>query len=149
MAEASTDQRNRYPLPTYNFRVSIGSAMIGCSEVSGLSVGYETTTYRHGLSAWEGEELIRFNRPKFAPITIKKGMVIGMKALLDWLNGDPEPQPMEISLCDAEGLPAITWRIAKAVPVKLDAPTLSASANEAAIETLEVMVSGMRLEHDG
>jgi phage tail-like protein len=72
-----------------------------------------------------------------------------MTALLDWLNGDPEPQPMEISLCDADGLPAIIWRIAKAVPVKLEAPTLSASANEAAIETLEVMVAGMRLEHVG
>jgi hypothetical protein len=35
------------------------------------------------------------------------------------------------------------------VPVKLEAPTLSASANEAAIETLEVMVAGMRLEHVG
>jgi phage tail-like protein len=56
---------------------------------------------------------------------------------------------MEVSLCDVEGLPAIAWRIAMAVPVKLEAPTLSASANEAAIETLEIMVSGMRLEHVG
>lgn len=149
MAEASTDQRNRYPLPTYSFRVSIGSALISCSEISGLSIGYETTTYRHGLSAWEGEQLIRFNRPKFVPITIKKGMVIGMTVLLNWLNGDAEPRPMEVSLCDAEGVPAIAWRIAMAVPVKLEAPTLSASANEAAIETLEIMVSGMRLEHVG
>lgn len=149
MAEASTDQRNRYPLPTYSFRVSIGSALISCSEISGLSIGYETTTYRHGLSAWEGEQLIRFNRPKFVPITIKKGMVIGRTVLLDWLNGDAEPRPMEVSLCDAEGVPAITWRIAMAVPVKLEAPTLSASANETAIETLEIMVSGMRLEHVG
>jgi phage tail-like protein len=129
--------------------VSIGSALISCSEISGLSIGYETTTYRHGLSAWEGEQLIRFNRPKFVPITIKKGMVIGMTVLLNWLNGDAEPRPMEVSLCDVEGLPAIAWRIAMAVPVKLEAPTLSASANEAAIETLEIMVSGMRLEHVG
>ena len=76
-------------------------------------------------------------------------MMIGATSLLDWLNGSGEPQPMEVSLCDAAGLPAITWRIAKAVAVKLDAPPLNASSGEMAIESLQIMAAGIRLHHVG
>jgi phage tail-like protein len=149
MAEQPSAQRRTYPLPAYNFRVTIGDAVIGCSEVSGLSVGGETVTYRHGLSAWEGEEIIRLTLPKYIPITLKKGIMIGGTSLLDWLNAPAEPRRMEISLCDTTGTPAVRWQIAKAVPVKLDGPSLSAGSNEVAIETLEIMAAGIQLQHVG
>jgi phage tail-like protein len=149
MAELPAAQRARYPLPAYSFRVTVDGAAIACSEVTGLAVTRETVGYRHGLSAWEGEELVRFDPGKFTPVTLKKGVVIGVTALLDWLNGSADPKAMEVSLCDAAGVPAVTWRIAKAVPVKLDGPTLAAAGGEAAIETLQVMVAGVSLEHVG
>ena len=34
-----------YPLPVYNYRVSIGSLTLGVSEISGLSVAYEPVIY--------------------------------------------------------------------------------------------------------
>jgi phage tail-like protein len=149
MAQSAAQQRRLHPLPAYSFRVGVGAAVIGCSEVSGLKVGQETTTYRHGLSAFEGEEILRFAPARYILLTLKKGVVIGTTALLDWLNAPPAPRPMEISLCDASGVPAVTWRIAKALPVRLEAPSFSAASNEAAIETLEVMAAGIRLEHLG
>jgi phage tail-like protein len=147
MAELPEAQRRSYPLPSYNFRVTIDGAVISCSEVSGLSREYGTVIYRHGLSFLEGEELVRFSPSKFSQITLKKGVVIGTTSLLDWLNAPAEPRAMQISLCDAAGVPAVTWHIGKAVPVKLEAPTLSAGSNEVAIETLAVMASNIRLEH--
>jgi len=149
MAELPAAQRARYPLPSYSFRVAVGGAVIACSEVTGLSVARETVAYRHGLSTWEGEELVRFDPGKYSPVTLKKGIVIGATALLDWLQAPADPRPMEVSLCDAAGVPAVTWRIAKAVPVKLDGPALSAASGEAAIETLQVMAAGVSLEHAG
>src|SRR4051812_25277146 len=83
MAELPEAQRRSYPLPSYNFRVTIDGAVIGCSEVSGLSREYGTVTYRHGLSFLEGEELVRFSLSKFSQITLKKGVVIGTTSLLD------------------------------------------------------------------
>ena len=41
----------------------------------------------------------------------------------------------------------VTWQIKKALFVKLEAPALQASGNEAAIETLTLMVSGISVEH--
>jgi phage tail-like protein len=149
MAELPAAQRTRYPLPSYGFRVTVDGVSIACSEVTGLSIARETVAYRHGLSAWEGEELVRFDPGKYAPITLKKGVVIGATALLDWLNAEADPRPMEISLCDASGVPAVVWHIAKAVPVKLDAPTFAAASGEAAIEALQVMAAGVSLAHVG
>jgi phage tail-like protein len=149
MAEMPAAQRRSYPLSTYNFRVRVGTDTISFAEVNGLALEHETVTYRHGLSVWEGEVLTRFSLSKYRPVTFKKGIVIGNRALLDWLSAPPEPRTVEISLCDTAGLPAVSWRIARAVPVKLEAPNLAAGVNEVAIETLQVMASGIRLEHVG
>jgi phage tail-like protein len=149
MAESPAEQRRSYPLPAYNFRVTVGADTVSFAEVTGLALEHETVTYRHGLSAWEGEVLTRFSLPKYTSITLKKGVVIGNRALLDWLSAPPEPRTMEISLCDEAGVPAVSWRIARAVPVKLEAPSFAAGTKEVAIETLQVMASGIRLDHVG
>jgi len=54
---------------------------------------------------------------------------------------------MEISLCDERGIPAIAWRIAKAVPVKLGASAFDARASEVAIDSLEVKAAGISIVH--
>jgi phage tail-like protein len=53
---------------------------------------------------------------------------------------------MEISLCDGNGQPMVVWRIARAVPVKLEVPTFDAGASQVAIEKLDLMVSGISVE---
>ena len=46
MALSKSEIKTAYPLPTYNYRVEIAGVAIGFSEVSGLSISRETTTYK-------------------------------------------------------------------------------------------------------
>jgi len=77
---------------------------------------------------------------------MKRGIFRGIKVLSDWLASG-ESRAIGVSLCDETSLPVVTWHIAKAVPVKLEGPTLSANGSEAAVESLELIVSGISLEH--
>jgi phage tail-like protein len=146
MAISAAEQRMRYPLTTYSYRVSLGGADVSFSEVSGLTIEYETTTYRHGLSFAEGEMIVRHRIDKFVPLTLKKGVVHGLKVLRDWLASG-ETRTLDINLCDEQGVPVVTWHIGKAIPVKLEGPALNASSNDAAIESLELQVARISLEH--
>ena len=146
MAISAAAQRTGYPLAAYNFRVALGGETVSFSEVSGLKIEYETTTYRHGLSFAEGEDIVRYRLGKYVPLTMKKGVVHSLKVLRDWL-GSGEPRTIDISLCDEQGASVVTWHIGSAIPVKLEAPTLSAGGNDVAIESLELMVSRISLEH--
>ena len=48
MAQDKQDIKATYPLPSYNYRVTVGSDVLSFSEVSGLSVEHEPVTYKHG-----------------------------------------------------------------------------------------------------
>ncbi len=54
---------------------------------------------------------------------------------------------MEVTLCDEQGQPVVSWRVGKAIPVKLEAPTFDAGANEVAVESLEVLGRNISVEH--
>lgn len=144
-------QRLDYPLPAYAFRVSVGDTSLSVSEVSGLAREYQTLTYRSGLSAWEGESIVKFRVDHYLPVTLKKALVPGSTArwLYQWLEGG-EKTALQISLCDvAPGGPVarVTWHLRRALLVRIEAPTLLAQGNEVAIETLTLMASGITIEH--
>ena len=145
MALSAAEQAGRYPLVAYNFRVTVADVAMSFTEVGGLAREFETLTYRHGLSFVEGEAITRFRIDKYGPLTLKRGMVKGLVPLQQWLESG-ESRPISVSLCDEGGLPVITWRIQKAVPTKLEAPALQAAGNDAAIETLTLMVAGITIE---
>jgi phage tail-like protein len=146
MAESAAQQRLRYPLAAYNFVVNVGDVAMSFTEVSGLVREHQTLTYRHGLSYWEGESIVKLTFDKYVPVTMKRGLVLGRKSLYDWLEST-EPRTMTVSLCDDSGSPAVTWHVRKALATKLDAPNLVASGNDAAVETLTLMVSGITVEY--
>lgn len=138
------------PLPAYSFRATVDGQSAGFSDVTGLTVERETATYNHGLSHWEGEVLLTFPSRKHHQISLKRGVVAGDSRFYDWLVGDDaKSKPMDVSLCDETGAPAVTWRIAQAIPIKLSAPGFDARTNEVAIDTLDVMVSGVSIAHGG
>jgi len=116
------------------------------SEVSGLAREHETLTYRQGLSWWEGEAITKLRFDKFAPLTLKRGVVRGARSLYDWLEGS-DVRHMTLSLCDDRGLASVTWHIKKALATKLEAPAFTASSNDAAVETLTLMVAGISVEY--
>jgi hypothetical protein len=69
----------------------------------------------------------------------------GLAFLYDWLRSD-DVRSMDISLCDEQGTPAVTWHVGRAVRLS-PGSALQASGNEAAIESLELLVGRVTIEH--
>jgi phage tail-like protein len=148
MPDDRAAQKQRYPLPAYNFHVTIDSASASFVEASGLTAEYETLTYRHGFSRWEGEQVVRFLKLGHTTVTLKKGVAPGVDFLSQWLTKDPStPRGVAISLCDETGAPIVVWRIKEAIPVKLSAPAFDVNGAQTAIETLELLASGISVEY--
>jgi phage tail-like protein len=146
VAQTQREQRSSYPLAAYNFRVNVDGVAMRFAKVSGLQREYKTLTYRHGLSFVEGEQIAKYFVDTYVPVTLEQGTMIGAKFLHDWLERRT-PVALEVDLCDAEGMPVLAWRVAKALPVKLSAPTFDAKTNEVAIETLELRAAGITIVH--
>jgi phage tail-like protein len=146
MAQTPQQQRTSHPLAAYNFQVSVNGAAMRFAKVSGLVREHRTVTYRDGMSFLDGERISKFHIDVFIPVTLERGTVLGDRFLLTWLEGSA-PSAMEVSLCDETGVAVIAWSIAKAVPVKLTAPTFDASANQLSIDTLEIRASGISMKY--
>jgi phage tail-like protein len=149
----SKDQiKASYPLPVYNYRVTVDGTTVGFSEVSGLNVEYESVTYKHGLSFAMGVKIIPGMRQP-TRLTLKKGIVKSGDVLAGWLQGayaDPfqdAKKDILVDLCDETGKAVVRWKVQGALPVKLDAPTFDANSNEVAIETLELVAHGIQVDY--
>ena len=146
MAQTAQQQRTSHPLAAYNFQVSVDGVAMRFAKVSGLAREHRTLTYRDGLSFREGEQITKFQINAFSPVTLERGTVLGDRFLSTWLER-AAPSAMEVSLCDETGTPVIAWSIARAVPVKLTAPTFDASTNQLSIDTLEIRAAGISMKH--
>jgi len=87
---------------------------------------------------------------KFSNITFKRGIVAGDNEFFEWLNtiklNQVERRDITISLLNEEHEPAMVWKVSNAFPVKIEAPSLKATGNEVAIETLEIAHEGITIE---
>ena len=120
---------------------------MGFSEVSGFRLEHETVTYSHGLSYREGEQLYKYYFDKYVPITLKKGTISGINFLYDWLQDKQNSQRiMQVSLCDEQGHPVVSWHAGKVIPVKLEAAGFDVNSNDVSIESLEVMAANISLQ---
>ena len=152
MPESIADQRARYPLAAYNFRVTVGDSAMSFTEVSGLAREYQTLTYKHGLSYWEGEDIAKFRYDKYVQVTLKKGLVTGVsvQTLYAWINSIQlnrvDKKDIYVRLCDETGAAVVSWKVINAFPTKLDAPGFTASSNDAAVESMELMADGVSIE---
>ena len=149
------DIKLAYPLPVYNYRVEIGSDAVAFSEVSGLSISYETTTYKESPveSGAPGPRVMHMPMQGTpANITLKKGMVRGssVATFFGWINtiqiNQIDKKDIFIRLMDENGDPVISWKVSNAFPTKLEAPTFDANSNDVAIETMELMADGISIE---
>ena len=158
MAQNKDHIKSTYPLPAYNYRVTIlkdgETLVIGFAEVSGLSVEYEPVTYKHGLSFVMGSKIIPGMRQPIR-LTMQKGIVKSGDFLQSWIHNtyaDPffssAKRDILIDLCDESGKPVIRWTVKRALPVKLDAPTFDANSNDVAIETMEVIAHDLQVDYN-
>jgi phage tail-like protein len=156
MATSKDDIKQAYPLPVYNYKVNIDNDTVAFSEVSGLNIAYEKITYKES-STESGKASPRvFNmpsQPTQTTLTLKKGLVPSKSqaALYDWIHSIAINQVIKkdivISLCDESGDARVTWTVFNAFPTKLDAPAFSASSNEVAIESMELMADGITISY--
>ena len=150
--------KSTYPLPSYNYRVTVlkdgESLVVGFSEVSGLHVEYEPVSYSHGLSFKLGGRIIPGKRQQIK-ITLKRGLVKGNNFLQSWFSGvytDPffasAKRDILIDLCDETGTAVVRWTVTGALPVKLEASNFAADSNDVAIETLELVAHRLKVDYN-
>ncbi|NEP33584.1 MULTISPECIES: phage tail protein [unclassified Moorena] len=151
MADTVEQIKNTYPIPVFYYRVTIaGDNSYAFSEVSGLSIEYETITYRDGLSYKEGAKYMPgLDTP--INLTLQKGIVRQDSYLFDWFNtinlNTVEKRDLTIELLDESGEPVVSWEVINAFPKKLDAPSFNATSNEVAIESLELMANTLKVNN--
>lgn len=147
--------RDSYPLPSYNYRVDIGTTTMSFSEVTGLSMAFEVTTYKESRVEPNipGPVLMQMPAQPTPPtITLKRGVVRSDRliALKDWVDTikmhTVEKRDVTISLCDEGGAAVILWKVFNAFPKKLDAPSFTANSNDAAIESMELAADRVTME---
>jgi phage tail-like protein len=155
MAVSAQDIRQTYPLPVYNYRVEIAGDAIGFSEVSGLNIGHEVTTYKESATGGGGpgpRVLHMPGQPTSPNITLKKGIVRGQSVatLYRWIDSiklnQVDKKDIFIRLCDETGAPVISWRVINAFPVKLDAPSFDSKSNDVAVESMELRADRVSID---
>ena len=140
-----------YPLPTFHFTVTWGGTRVGFSEVTGLTQENQAIEYRDG-SFPEYSSIKMPGLRKFSNLTFKRGVIKADNDFFKWLStiklNTVERRDLVISLLNEKHEPVMTWKVQNAFPVKLEGPQLKASANEVAIESIELAHEGLELQNE-
>lgn len=139
----ATGQRND-PYRGYRFRVEIdGLTRAGFREVTGLDTTQDPIEYREGTDPLTVRKLPGLT--KYSNIVLKRG-VTDDKFLWDWrkkaIDGKAERKNGSIVLIDDAGDEKMRWNFAEGWPTKWSGPGFNATANEVAVETLEIAHEG-------
>lgn len=155
MALSKDDIKTAYPLPVYNYRVEVAGETVAFSEVSGLDIGYETTTYKESPSesGIPGPRVMYMpSQPSAVNITLKRGLVRGTSVAVfyNWIHSmqinQIEKKDIMVSLCDENGDTVISWKVVNAFPTKLTGPSFDANSNDVAVESMELMADDVLIE---
>src|SRR6266545_1080756 len=136
------------PFHAFNFRVEIdNSSVAGFREVSGLNFNVETVDYREGTDVpLHTRKLIGLRR--FANLTLRRGFTES-RELWDWyrnvLNGVPDRRNGTIVLQDEQHNDVLRWEFTGGVIARWEGPAMNATANEIAIEAIEIAVERVEL----
>lgn len=136
------------PLRGFRFRVQIdGITKAGFREVSGLDAGTDPVDYRDGDDPTHVRKLAGLQ--KFSNLTLKRGITNDQDiwkwrtAIMDGKIKDNRKNG-QIILLDDEGKEAAEWTFTDGWPTKWTGPAFNATANEVAIDTLEITHEGLK-----
>ncbi|MDM0047910.1 phage tail protein [Variovorax sp. J22R115] len=143
----ATGQRNKDPFRGFKFRIQIdGISKAGFREVSGLDASTDAVDYREG----DGDSILKLaGLKKFSNITLKRG-ITDDQDLWKWrtmvMDGKIKDarKDGQIILLDDEGNEAAEWTFTAGWPTKWTGPTFNATANEVAIDTIEIAHEGLK-----
>ena len=152
MATTTADIKATYPLPVYYYEVSIdGLDPIAFTEVSGLTIEYETITYKDGMSYKEGAKHMPGQPSGPVKFSLKKGVMRKDSKLLDWIDtvklNTVEKKDVSITLKDESDGPVVAWKASNVFPAKLEAPSFNAGSNEVAIESMDLVADSLTIEY--
>ena len=134
------------PFRGFNFRLEIdGITKAGFRECSGLDAGTDPVDYRNGDEKVNSvRKLTGMN--KYGPITLKRGFTDDHE-LWDWrkkvIDGKTQRVNGSVILLNEAGETKLQWNFIEAWPSKWTGPTLNATSNDVAIETLEIVHEGL------
>lgn len=140
---------SNYPLTKFHFQVEWAGTRIGFTEVSGLTTETEVIEYREGANP-EYHKLKMPGMQKFGNITLKRGTFNSDNEYYEWWNtvklNKIERRDITISLLNENHEPVMVWKVKNAWPSKVQSSDLKADGNEVAIETLEVVHEGLKID---
>ena len=138
------------PLAQYNFLVEIDGdpeVPVGFQEVGGLMTETDIIEYRNGDQT--NSVTKQPGLQKFGPITLKRGWT-SSDALWLWrkttLDGVTERRSGSIVLLNEARQPQLRWNFREGWISKWEGPALNSTANEVAIESIEICVEYIELE---
>ena len=136
------------PYGAFNFLIEIdGVTVAGFSECSGLSSEVAVIEYREGGDRAGTRKLPGLR--KFTNITLKRGLTAN-RDLWQWhkavASGTPDRRNGRIVLLDGEHQPVAAFRFVNGWIAKWEGPTLKATGNDVAIESIEIVHEGLDLE---
>jgi phage tail-like protein len=137
------------PFRNFNFRLEIDNLTVAAfSEASGLTSTGTSVDYRTGVDIPLAPRKLVGLR-SFGPITLKRGMLHD-SSLWDWYRniatGQADRRNGSVILMDEERNDVLRWNFEGAWPNKVEGPTLTATGNEIALESLELVVEDITLE---
>lgn len=142
------------PYPGFNFLIEIsglsddGASVSGSfSEVSGLGVEITPIEYRNGSEDITVRKLPGLK--KFPNIVLKRG-ITGDIAFWTWIadamDGQVRRADGSIILLDESRQEVMRFNFQRGWPTKWEGPSLNATSNEIAIETLEICHEGLEID---
>jgi len=135
------------PYAQYNFILEIeGTNVAGFAEVGGLTMEQDIIEYREGADTATVRKLPGLR--KFGNISLKRGYTKN-RELWEWrkttIDGITQRKSGAVILRDEAGEAALRWEFREGWISKYEGPALKATANEAAMESIEIAVEDVAL----
>ena len=137
------------PYRTFNFRLEIDGLTVGSfRECSGLAADGNSIDYREGTDIPRSVRKL-IGLQTYSNITLKRGYTQNHE-LWDWykniVNGIPDRRNGSVILMDEQRKDVLRWSIENMWIKKIEAPSFNATANEVAVESVELVHEGLALE---
>lgn len=134
------------PYVGYNFYLQMEGLIVGgFKQVSGLSASIAHEEYREGGRNTTGVHLV--GGTTWSPITLHHGM-IELDGLWMWFEaasrGVVRKRHCTLMMLDERSIPKAIWNIFDAMPVRWTGPELDATTGGVAMESIELVHSGMK-----
>jgi phage tail-like protein len=126
------------------FEVVVDGISLGAfTSVDGLSASYEITPYKEGGENWFEHQLP--GRMTYANVKLTRPVDESSGGLAAWFSGLQAAvirQTAAITAYDANRRPVARWNLANVIPVRYTGPSLNATGNNVATESLELAHEG-------